>query len=903
MKKLKAILHLVVYFVCLHSYAQIVQNGNLVDSFTNERTASDNYALNDIKYKKISHDAVLIVRNFQFHQDSLNTLHGGYFDSVSISKFSINGDKIWEKKHPLTDGGRINDFLENREHELLLVGDIGTENVFIKLDSSGNILQTKAYPNPDSMMSFKTITDDKQGNYIIYSNKTKYIGSVYCYYFMYSSLTEYHNFLTKIDLNGDTVWSTLINVKKLYHYWFSSSSFIYNIPIIEVIDSNTINYLDNFTDINGSWISIKLLQLNNDGTIINEKPLIDNLENTACYSSGFSTVKSSQGYHLFVDESTHDTGDKNYLLQYRFSKDGLLQDTIRQIHPGLLTDSNETYFINYYTSEYNNIFTDVELGENHYSNIAFNGSDPIYQYNLLKSDKDYNLKWAHFYKDNNIRSYEMPFITSINDSTLLLASIVYKNDLSDSVAYLKFYTVSTKANQLIYDVYIDRNDNGLHDDADSVFTDGVIVLNDSSITTPTSLPVNLIFVDTGTYVSRLVNYDQRLKYYSLDPDSVVTVFNSLGNTDTIHFRLVPQPNIRDLQVCMVATAPPRPGFNSQYEIIARNIGTNTIEAVSLRFLPDSLQTYIQSNIAPDHIINDTLVWLLDSLTRFETREFLVQVSNQMPPILNAGDTLHLYAAVAPTENDSFLPDNQYFLRQLVVNSADPNDKAEAHEGGITTQELNQRDFLYYTIRFQNTGTTAANMVTVKDTLSTALDWNTFEMLSASHSYQLSVTGKRYITWNFSNIYLPDSTSDEPGSHGYIHCRIKPVAGLTPDDVITNRAAVYFDYNPPVITNTVTTQILQPRVTSVATHTIKSISVYPNPTNDLLTLDMTVLKPGKYTIQLCDLNGKTVYNAAAEWSGGKVYHTVSLLPLSNGIYLLRLYDSENKGLYTCKVVKQ
>ncbi|GEM_PF-4204670 len=56
------------------------------------------------------------------------------------------------------------------------------------------------------------------------------------------------------------------------------------------------------------------------------------------------------------------------------------------------------------------------------------------------------------------------------------------------------------------------------------------------------------------------------------------------------------------------------------------------------------------------------------------------------------------------------------------------------------------------------------------------------------------------TWDFKKILLPDSTTDEAGSHGFILFKIKPTTGLTVGDEFTNKAAIYFDYNLPVITN-------------------------------------------------------------------------------------------------------
>ena len=54
--------------------------------------------------------------------------------------------------------------------------------------------------------------------------------------------------------------------------------------------------------------------------------------------------------------------------------------------------------------------------------------------------------------------------------------------------------------------------------------------------------------------------------------------------------------------------------------------------------------------------------------------------------------------------------------------------------------------------------------------------------------------------------LPDSNANERKSHGFIRFRIKPKNTLVAGDSIKNKAAIYFDYNSPVITNSAITQI-------------------------------------------------------------------------------------------------
>jgi hypothetical protein len=115
---------------------------------------------------------------------------------------------------------------------------------------------------------------------------------------------------------------------------------------------------------------------------------------------------------------------------------------------------------------------------------------------------------------------------------------------------------------------------------------------------------------------------------------------------------------------------------------------------------------------------------------------------------------------------------------------------------LTTPQLD------YTIRFQNTGTDTAYVVEVRDVLDPDLDRNSFQFLGASHAVtSLVIDAVGEITFRFENILLPDSNVNEPASHGFIRFRMRPGPNLPNGTVVSNTAAIYFDQNAPVITNT------------------------------------------------------------------------------------------------------
>jgi len=133
---------------------------------------------------------------------------------------------------------------------------------------------------------------------------------------------------------------------------------------------------------------------------------------------------------------------------------------------------------------------------------------------------------------------------------------------------------------------------------------------------------------------------------------------------------------------------------------------------------------------------------------------------------------------------------------------DPNDKEGFPKGVCNRRFVFNDTDLEYKIRFQNTGTDTAFKVEIRDTLSELLDPTTLQIVNGSHPYDWNITGDGVLIFTFENIMLPDSNVNEPASHGFIQYKIKQQADNLIDAEIENKAAIYFDFNAPIITNTV-----------------------------------------------------------------------------------------------------
>lgn len=224
---------------------------------------------------------------------------------------------------------------------------------------------------------------------------------------------------------------------------------------------------------------------------------------------------------------------------------------------------------------------------------------------------------------------------------------------------------------------------------------------------------------------------------------------------------------------------------------------------------------------------------------------------------------------------------------------DPNDKNGYPLGYGVENNIAPGTRLDYAIRFQNTGTDTAFTVVISDTIGEALDLSTFKAGASSHDYTVSIDTNRVVTFAFANIMLPDSNVNLAASQGVVNFKIDHVAELAPGDYITNEAAIYFDFNEPVITNVSTHRIeVEGLPTGVRGTLARSVNfqVYPNPGNGLLQLSV----PNRDiratdVLTVVDLYGRPV----ATTTYGRLGDAWNVSHLPAGYYLLVV--SERDGL--------
>lgn len=232
----------------------------------------------------------------------------------------------------------------------------------------------------------------------------------------------------------------------------------------------------------------------------------------------------------------------------------------------------------------------------------------------------------------------------------------------------------------------------------------------------------------------------------------------------------------------------------------------------------------------------------------------------------------------------------------VIGAFDPNQKTATPTGIGAEGLIAANRPLQYTIDFQNTGTDTAFRVLLRDVLPSSLDLNTFRPGIASHPCTWEIRGQ-VLDVLFSPIALPDSNVNEPASRGFFSFDIGQKPDLPDGTNIQNTASIIFDFNPPIVTNTVRHTIGQLTVRVDAPQQHSSIwEVWGNPTRDVATFRARESVGGEKRFELYDAAGRLV--RAVQFSEQSFDFQRELLP--GGLYFFKIADARGR-VFSGKIV--
>jgi|JI10StandDraft_1071094.scaffolds.fasta_scaffold81618_1 hypothetical protein len=361
---------------------------------------------------------------------------------------------------------------------------------------------------------------------------------------------------------------------------------------------------------------------------------------------------------------------------------------------------------------------------------------------------------------------------------------------------------TTPLTPVIITVFFDENMNGVQDTDEDNFPFFSVNLDESNEIDP-----DILFANTETNEIQV----------SLFPEIYTITLNEnfasydLTTSPTISLDLSIPLSEQFVKFGLALNGPPNYDITSElnsndgicggtinHHLFVTNTG-NIVSHGSIVYTFDDVHSFIDAFPAPASVVGNSITWNYDEFFPIEQLVFTVYLNS--PNIFDIGSFATNTLVVNIHDSQNNLVSSESISDNYFVTCAyDPNDITE-NNGFTDAGYFLDGDALEYTIRFQNTGNAPAVNVSIENQLSDLLEKNTMQPIAWSHDFQLAVDEYGLAAFDFTEINLPDSTNNEAESHGFVTYRIQPISGLTPATVIENSASIFFDFNPPIITNT------------------------------------------------------------------------------------------------------
>ncbi len=363
-----------------------------------------------------------------------------------------------------------------------------------------------------------------------------------------------------------------------------------------------------------------------------------------------------------------------------------------------------------------------------------------------------------------------------------------------------------------------------------------------------------------------------------------TILSSTTRYPTKFFGLKRNPGSFDLAEHAVI---PVTGRRDQWgNIFVNDIAatSSTFGMLTMDFSPKWVFDLRRATPPISSIIGNTVTWYIGALTDRPISVYYVLWDNPATGMLTIGDTVHTRIRFTPFIGDYDTSNNHEIIIDTVRAGCDPNFIQVSPAGCLASGSI--QNTLKYTVHFENTGNDTAHNIYIMDTLSNDIDLRTLEIVTASHRMNIAtmdVAGYNVIKFDFPGIKLLDS-SHHGFCDGMVMYNIKTKAGLPLGANITNRAGIYFDINPVVMTNEVNNVIGCPMYSlDIAETTGNKMQLYPNPAKDELIVKMSSTMNG--TLEVTNQVGQVLMKQTVNSTQAKV--NIKTLPA--GLYFITMKD--------------
>jgi uncharacterized repeat protein (TIGR01451 family) len=440
-------------------------------------------------------------------------------------------------------------------------------------------------------------------------------------------------------------------------------------------------------------------------------------------------------------------------------------------------------------------------------------------------------------------------------------------------------------------VYYDANQDATYNTGDVLLNNIKLLMMPDSIFTFTNYLGQYSFLtDSGAHSVILLNDTSFISNVTPDTLNVNVGQVNINNQDFGTY----QPASAQYQASVILNGRQRCNTNQPYTLTYSTTSFIPVDLL-IKVYHSPNTPFTGSNLTPDSIAGDTIYYSVQNLVYSQGS---ITMNFNIPAL---GDTVHFNCVINSYDQaGNYIRTTAYKLDQVVRCSFDPNDKAVNPSGEQAQHYTLFGEELFYTIRFQNTGTDTAYDVHVLDTIDANLDLNTMQLISTTHPLTVEAGLNGVIDFQFYNIMLPDSNTNSPGSNGSFTFSIRPKPGLAEMTIVTNKAYIYFDQNLPVITNETDNMYVSMIPVGVNDPVYSNdLIIYPNPFNSKVTFATKSQRTFNGMLMIMDLQGRELMNTSIH-SGNKV---IDLQHLSTGIYLYKIFDNDGNRSYFGRLIKQ
>ncbi|MEZ4884983.1 MAG: FG-GAP-like repeat-containing protein [Chitinophagales bacterium] len=415
----------------------------------------------------------------------------------------------------------------------------------------------------------------------------------------------------------------------------------------------------------------------------------------------------------------------------------------------------------------------------------------LYSFSTPLYVSDIDQVYDHFYIEDLDQDGDVDILNYNN--SLSSSLVIYENKLNSTYQIINGM------------VFMDLNENGIRDENEFGLDNQKVALGPKQ---------GIVFTNQQGVFGYLVPIEQyglsvlpkEDWFQTSSPEFYLIDLYSEAPENPYNFGLLPLRPFT--KVCpFINNTPTRCNTISSTWLTYRNVGTRTASGQVI-LETNGKAEFLEANPPPDVEEENKWIWNFENL--LPSQQNRISLKFQMPDETEIGAMIQNLARVdvLNEEGETIFTKTDEVESELLC-SYDPNDKL------ARSNLLGQSEFAYisdtilYTVRFQNTGNDTAFNIRIEDVLDKKLDWTTFHPITASHDYRTELNRETGLaTFYFNDILLPDSTTNEVESHGFVTFGIASLANVGDKTKVENTASIFFDFNPPIITNTAVLTLLQ-----------------------------------------------------------------------------------------------